>query len=169
MSVKAAALSIHDLAAPEREAVLRALSPEERARLTPFLEQLKVLGIPSGASNRMQVDVPPTPPTKSQLPGSLGRCASLSCEAVLQCTKGQSAQTLAALLSIHNWPWKQEVLEQLPDPRKREVREFIQTEPSMSPAVQDVLMEALLTAAEKLSPSSERRAGLLRRLAPWMR
>jgi hypothetical protein len=169
MSVKAAALSLYELAAPEREAVLRALSPEERARLTPFLEQLNGLGIPAGTVSRVQPTVPSTARTDSDLPDSHRRCAGLSSETVLQVTKHQSAQTVGALLSVRTWPWAQEVLEGLPETRKREVREFVQAGPSVAPAVQAMLIEALLAAVMKANAQPRARVGLLRKLAPWTR
>lgn len=169
MSVKAAALSIHELAAPEREAVLRALSPEERARLTPFLDQLKGLGIPAGTVSRVQPTVPSTARSDSDLPDSHRRCAGLTSETVLRVTKHQSARTLGALLSVRAWPWAQEVLEGLPEPRKREVREVVQAGSSMAPAVQTVLIEALLAAGTKANAQPRARVGLLRKLAPWTR
>lgn len=169
MSIKAAALSIHELAGADREAVLRVLSPEERARIMPLLEQLQDLGIPAGMVNRLPPDEPPIPSIDSDMLQSHRRCAALSAETVMQCTREQSAQTLGALLAVRAWPWAQELLRQLPEPRRRAVQEFCQTDSSIRPAVQAVLVETLAAAAERSGRPVKERVGLFRRLAPWMR
>lgn len=165
-----AALTLHALGAADRAWLLAQLPRPQRERLQGMLQELETLGIPAshdllqdlmgaagaaGAVPNPAAGVPPPMPADvlptsggadfSQQQAALSRMDAASVARVLQ---NEPAGLIAQLLSIHAWPWREAVLEQLGLVKRRRVEELLdswrrQVRPSMPDALHRTLVEAV--------------------------
>ena len=152
LPARQAALLLHGLPADARGRVLARLSERETARLKPLLSELAELGLsPTVGStlapslNRELQQITPS----SAVPAAHGtsarqRAELLSSAEVAGALEACAPVTMAAVLGISAWPWKQEVLESCAELRRAEIRMHLRGDvPALSPAVAEALCERL--------------------------
>jgi hypothetical protein len=164
-----AALLLHGMPVEARERVLSRLAPPEAARLQPLLRELAQLG-----ASRSAVTTP-----RSAAASARERAASLSGALVVQAVSECAPVTVAALLGIADWPWKDELLARCPELRRAEVKQHLRGgAPALPPAAAEALCERLCQAFDSLEQDrmqvpAEREPGAdsrrLRRILSWTR
>ena len=153
MQARQAALLLHGLPPAARQRVIAKLNIAETARLKPLLQELTELGVPQSLGQQFQGLVPPpqaitarpsTPPPTMREPTLQEQADALSPEDIVQCLESCAPVTVARLLSTRAWPWKEQVLEGMPELRRNEVLRHLRGEaPALAPAVQKALWERL--------------------------
>jgi hypothetical protein len=141
LRARQAALLLHGMPVEARDRVLSRLSPPEAARLQPLLRELAGVG----ASRP-----PPTAPPAADA-SARERAASLSGALVARAVSVCAPVTVAALLRIAEWPWRDELLARCPELRRAEVKQHLRGgAASLPPAVAEGLCERLCQAAAGL-------------------
>jgi hypothetical protein len=127
--------------------VLAQLSPGEASRLAPLLDELERIGATAALSAELQ--------RHSNAVGAVPRGASAReraaslhgadvARALADCAPG----TIATLLRIAEWPWKQDMLERCAELWRAEINQQLRREPPVpSPAVAEALCERLCREA----------------------
>jgi hypothetical protein len=145
LRARQAALLLYGLPPDARGRVLARLSASEVARLQPLLKELTELGVSPSLSRELQQITPSsaTPPVQRGT-SARERAESLSGADVTEALNACAPVTMAALLRISEWPWKQEVLDRSAELRRVEVQKHMRSDaPSLSPAVAEALCERL--------------------------
>ena len=150
-----AALLLHGLSAGSRRRVLAKLAPAEADRVKPILHELRRLGV-SGAVGRQleQLSSFPNAPLSSGRRDSTvpERVASLAAADVLRCLERCAPATVAQLLRAGGWPWKQQVIDLMSEPRRTDVLGHLRRESApLSPAFLEGLCERLCAEAVRSS------------------
>jgi DNA-binding transcriptional ArsR family regulator len=163
-----AALLLHGLPARARKQVLDDLGDAERRLVQPLLDELSALGIP--ASTTLE---PVRAPADARPRSSRERLAERPAQAIVACTGNGSARTLAALLSLSDWPWREDFLALLTDARRREVLDHLWAGPVTVPlGVAEVWCDRLNVEADGTPDALPARRGRfgprLRSLLRWM-
>jgi hypothetical protein len=183
-----AALLLHSLPPAARRRAMSKLSTAEAAILAPLLQELTDLGVSASIGQQLRElisSAPAVPPAAQKHALTLHeRVASLSAEGVARAFKSCAPVTAAELLRAGEWPWTQQVLNQLSELRRTEVlRHMRDAAPALAPAALNCLCERLCreagrqeagnTADAKPDGPHLRRSGTikarLRRLTAWMR
>jgi hypothetical protein len=145
LHARKAALLLHGLPADARDRVLARLSADETARLQPLLEELADLGVPPSLSRELQeitIDR-----ATSQVPNNMSarqRAESLNGADVARALQDCAPVTMAALLRISEWPWRQAALDSSSELRRAEVQTHMRRDaPTLSSAVAEALCERL--------------------------
>jgi hypothetical protein len=175
-----AALLLHGLSPQVRRHVIARLDAAEKSRLEPLLAELVELGVPSSLGRQNDSSLPSALAGESA--DSSDPCegaARLDAERVAQSLQDCAAITVAQLLRCGDWPWKQRVLELMPEMRRAEVRQHLRREASvLAPAVVRGLCEQLCSAAARQAsppghvqrPAAPATLGTrIRRLFAWTR
>jgi hypothetical protein len=152
LQARQAALLLHGLTADARARVLSHLTAAEAARLRPLLDELAQLGVPSSLSHEVQ-EKAAARATASLPEGTSARqrAKSLYGADVLQALSACVPVTVAAILQIEEWPWKQQVLDLFPDLRRAEIKHHLRSDaPALPPAVAEALCERLCEEAAGL-------------------
>jgi len=143
-----AALLLHGLPPAARDRVLARLSAGETTRLQPLLRELTELGLPASLCHELQKS-----PSSSVTPAAPGASARQRAEAlgaaeVAQALKACSPATMATLLQMEEWPWKEAVLELAGELRRAELQRYVRGEaPVLPPALAEALCERLCLEA----------------------
>ena len=160
LQARRAALLLHGLSPQQRRLVMAKLGAAETSRLEPMLGELSRIGIP-----RELGLIGPETPTKESVarePTPVERAAQLDADSVLRALETSSPVTMGHLLRSYDWPWKAEVLERLPEPRRSKALEKAQARlRPLAPAALTFLCTRLCSEAE--------RAATLPRLDPGLR
>ena len=134
------------LSAPDREWILRALSPDARGRLRELT-----------AVTRDRDPAPSAEPNPREPPQAL-----LDAPAALVVSRlcSEPAWILALVLTLGPWPWQEALLAALPPERRQEAAQLRARLPRMSNAMHESLLRALCTqvsaaAAEPEGPPFE--------------
>lgn len=187
-----AALLLHALSPAIRRQVAGRLDAAESARLQPLLDELVKLGVSQSLGEKLQYLTSPMA-TSSPMPVSMAavdkltvqKAARLTAEDVVKCLQSCAPATAARLLHAHDWPWKAQVLELMPEARRAEVLDCTFVRSELAPAVLEALSERLCLqaghpAARQSAPIMHReRSGhtgvraqvrsVLKRLLAWIR
>lgn len=145
LHARQAALLLHSLPADARARVLARLSAGEAARLQPLLKELAELGVSPSLGRKLQ-EITSSSATAPALrdASACQRAESLSGADVARALQACAPVTVAALLRISEWPWKQEVLDRSSEVRRADVqRQMHDDAPALSPAVAEALCERL--------------------------
>jgi len=170
LQARRAALLLHGLSSQQRRLVMAKLGAAETSRLEPMLDELSRIGIPGELAVGSEILAGPperTPNTlsKESVPRehtAVQRAAQLDVESVLRALETSAPSTLGHLLRSYDWPWKEEVLERLPEPRRS--RAFATGQAQLRP-----LAPAALTFLCTRLCSEAERATTLPRLDPGLR
>jgi len=151
LRARQAALLLHGMPVEARDRVLSRLSATESARLHPLLRELAEFGPSSSPGS----SVGPSSSGPAPLPSSASareRAASLSGALVAQAVSACAPVTVAALLRIAEWPWKDELLARCSELRRAEVKQHLRSDaPALPPAVSEALCDRLCQAASDLA------------------
>lgn len=161
LRARQAALLLHGLPADARARVLARLSAGEITRLQPLLKELTELGISPSLSRELQ-EVTLSSATAPVPRGTSARerAEALSGTDVAQALEACAPVTMAALLRISEWPWKQEVLERSSELQRAEAQRHLHSQASpLPPAIAEALCERLCHEVNSLD----------RRIMQWTR
>jgi hypothetical protein len=155
-----AALLVHGLPPSAQRRILTKLDAAHTARLRPLLAELVRLGVPQALGQQLQqgIAVPPA----SIAPGTAPRerVRSMVAADIVHGLKPCAAVTVAHLLRAEEWPWKQQALACIPEPRRTEVlRHLHQASASLAPAVLTALCERLCKEVALLNAECARTLG----------
>jgi hypothetical protein len=144
-----AALLLHGLPTEARDRVLARLTAADSARLQPLLRELCDLGVSPALCRDLQEQAPAVPATPGSTAASARqRVTALPPADVARALKLCSPATMAALLGLAEWPWKDEVLERAGELRRAELQRYLRGDaPALSPAVAEALCERLCRVA----------------------
>ena len=146
VTTRRAALLLHGLPAEARGRVLARLAAAEAARLQPLLRELAELGVAPSLGRHWLHDSPVVPATDGS--GARERAAALEAADVARAMKRCSAATMAALLGVADWHWKNEVLERAGELRRAELQRYLRGDtPAPSAAVAEALCGRLCREA----------------------
>lgn len=147
LGARRAALLIQGLPAGTRSRVLARLSPGEALRLAPLLDELERIGATAALSTELQRHSN----ALGAVPRGAGareRAASLHGADVARALADCAPATIATLLRIAEWPWKQAMLERCAELRRAEIHQHLRNErPAPSPALAEALCARLCREA----------------------
>lgn len=148
MQARQAALLLHGLPRAVRQQVLAKLDVAESARLKPLLDELTELGVSQMLGLQLQHLASPPPTAPASTARELTpheRVERLNAEDVARCFQSCAAVTVAQLLRARTWPWREKVLDLMPEGRRAEVLEHTRRSefPSLAPAALAFLYELL--------------------------
>ncbi len=149
VTTRRAALLLHGLPAEARGRVLARLAAPEAARLQPLLRELDELGVAPSLGRHWRDGSPLAPAIVGSVPPSAReRAAALEAADVARAMKRCSAATMAALLGVADWHWKNEVLERAGELRRAELQRYLRGDtPAPSAAVAEALCGRLCREA----------------------
>jgi hypothetical protein len=137
MRARQAALLLHGMPVEARDRVLSRLSEPEAARLQPLLRELAELG-----TSRSPLLARPAADASAR-----ERAGSLEGAMIAQAVSPCAPVTVAALLGIADWPWKDELLAHCAELRRAEIKQHLRGgAPVLPPAVAEALCEHLWQA-----------------------
>lgn len=154
-----AALMLHGLPAAAGRQVLARLTPAEQRRLQPLLDELSAMGVPAASASS------PADPSagaegiehraaeSSAAPGlsAKERAAALDADVIERCLRPCAAITAARLLQADVWPWRDRVLDLMPQPRRAAVCDAMRGHSvALAPAVLATWCECLCEQAQDL-------------------
>jgi hypothetical protein len=140
-SARRAALVAHGMQPQDRQWLLEALGPEERALLRPLLQELQALGIPS--DDGLLRDVMASAPTS---PGQrLERLGPHEVPALIETLRGESAELARVVLESRGWWWCEQVAVAL-DLEPALERPAAPPAPALQEALCRVIVNAIETA-----------------------
>lgn len=150
--VRRAALALHAMSAADRDWMLGRLPAASRDALRGHLRELQALGVPRDSSLLGVIDVERSAEGAASDSNSnaalAARVAALTAERVAEALRGEPASLGASLLAIHEWPWRQAVLQHLGASQARQIHEYGLTAKLRSaPARDAMLMRALIERA----------------------
>jgi hypothetical protein len=151
-----AALMVYGLPPAAGRQVLARLAPAEQRRLRPLLEELAAMGLESASSVALAGHLsgsgqPDHGATEQKGHTAQVRAAALAPDVVERCLQACSPAMVAVLLRSATWPWRDRVLDLMPQPRRAAVREAMQCS-TVTPASAVLAMwcERLCEQAEEL-------------------
>ncbi|TAK84377.1 MAG: hypothetical protein EPO12_04515 [Aquabacterium sp.] len=153
-----AALLLHSLSGADRAAVLQRFPQDVQARLGELVRELEELGIPPRAAEGIELDAPVALPADG-----LDALRRLSAAQAAVALHGQSTQTVAAILSLEDWPWQAAYLETLA-PHLRQKLQALQRAGGIAPALRRALLEQFTQALQQ-APDTRRSAAAADRVA----
>jgi Mg/Co/Ni transporter MgtE len=135
LHARRAALLLHGLDAPVRTAVLARLRPEEFARVRSLLDELAELGVPRSLGEELS----------AAAFSALERVARMRPQDIASTLQHCSVATAACLLEARKWPWREAVLDYLPEQRRAAIRLSMQsTQSRLAASALEALCEQLL-------------------------
>jgi hypothetical protein len=135
-SERKAALLLHSLPGAARQEVLSRLDGARRDALLVLLEELQGLGIPTG---RAWIDLGQQQGEASQRQ-SIWNLDSGQAAIVL---RGQSLETVAAVLGLASWPWAPELLAQWPADQRARLATLVESPRALPARVAESLLSTL--------------------------
>ncbi|MEY2839159.1 MAG: hypothetical protein RJB60_1458 [Pseudomonadota bacterium] len=114
--LRRAALALHALNEADLHRVWARLTKNQHTLLSPLLQELVSLGIPKGHHwlKESVLDIVPAEgePLRDRTPRSMIR--GLTADQLIDLLKGQSLDTVAAIVASEAWPWQASLLERWP-------------------------------------------------------
>lgn len=133
-----AALLIHALPERARKTVLHRLTPAEREQMETLLSEIHLLGIPTG---RDWLALMARPRLKDDSPRDMLMKADVEQLAPILLT--QAPSTIATVLHLGSWPWKDAFLAKAPADTLLEIQWHLAERPRLSRHVTDMLERQL--------------------------
>lgn len=174
VGLRKAALTLHALPSADRQKVWSRLDETQRNCLSPLLEELQVLGIPQGrqwlpddVSVPVSVRKGGAPLDVQQMRARLWR---LSPDEAIVLLAGQSIDTVAAVLTVADWPWAAEVVSHWPADQRHALRIRMDVKRQWPPKLAAQLLHSFWTRLGT-APVTGAAAGKLKVVArrPWYR
>jgi len=160
-----AAVALFGLSEPDRRGILAELPTADQRILRGYLKELASLGFDPAA------DIAPRAPAAAPqpAPGARQRVHGSSAAAMLAVLGNEPATLVAQLLSLAAWPWAAELIELLPAPRRKLVRDALDGGFAAAPARELFLIDAVASAlgAHPVSAPAPA-AGIAATLSRWM-
>ncbi|HEY6927837.1 MAG TPA: hypothetical protein VI653_30455 [Steroidobacteraceae bacterium] len=150
LQARRAALLLHGLSPQQRSLVMAKLGTAEKSRLEPMLEELTRIGIPGelarGTTHTIFKETPPRELSPVQ------RASQLDVESVLRALDTSAPGTIGHFLRSYDWPWKVQLLERLPEPRRSRALDEVQARMRpLAPAALAFLATRLCAEAERVT------------------
>ena len=133
-----AALTLHAMAANDRAWVLGALPESQRALLQPLLMELDALGVPK--EQALIADLPEAAAVEAHGRPWLLNLDGEGVAALAVVLAGQPVQLTQALLAMHAWSWRAQLLETFGEEQRRAALVTVDKPP---PRLQTVILQAL--------------------------
>lgn len=134
-----AALLLHALPEQARAQVMQQLSSSHRATVEALLVELQAMGIPQDRDWLSLVDHEPSSASTPWEQADRLRAAD-----VVRALEGQSLHTMAAVLGIREWSWRQGVLAALPADQRIRLNGLLGAAVEIRDAVAQALLIKLL-------------------------
>lgn len=134
-----AALLLHAMAPADRDWMLQALPPQERAELEPLLVELEALGIArdlalieaaTALAPEQRPAVGPPPPVAMSDEAMLHALGEERVAALAALLRAEPAGLVAEWLSLAAWPWREALLQAMEPMQRRKVEAHLAAMPA---------------------------------------
>jgi hypothetical protein len=143
-SLRTTALNLHALSKADREWILNQLSIPDQAEIKLMLKELASLGVPRESSSMVAAAMPePAKPNVEEL-SDLKRLDTAHAGAIIRVLSPQPNWLIAAVLSLHSWKWRDEVLTQLCSERYDRIKMLLPHRVVLKSKVKEALMHGLV-------------------------
>ncbi|MEE8058567.1 MAG: hypothetical protein V3T17_12130 [Pseudomonadales bacterium] len=147
-----AALHLHGLCDDDRHWVLSQLSAEHTHVLKPLLNELVELGIPRESTVLAEIhgaEGLPIPRPSCPSVDTLLYATTLHLATVLS---NEADEIIAAVLLCHDWPWRENVMNEMPAPRQHRIGQLVRQDLfMMTRRMRDTLLKGLCVELKALS------------------
>ncbi|MFT4171324.1 MAG: hypothetical protein QM639_02095 [Rhodocyclaceae bacterium] len=150
-----AALLLHAMSEADRQWALARLSPESRTTAVAFLDELRTLGIPADESLVREALDEAASQIRDKVE-TIDPLSSASPEVMLGLLRYESVNTIAWVLSLRDWPWREAFLSRLSPSLREDVLLACIPEvpPALAASIRSVLAERLAAMAAHQTTSA---------------